>query len=268
MDSLSIIKIRGISKSFRASRSLSSIFLKKHYAGPIDALKKVYLSVRSGEVFVLIGPNGAGKTTLLKILSSLIIPDEGDAFLDGFSVVGQEKKTIAKFSLVVSEERSFYWRLSGYDNLRFFAILNNIKRSMIKEHIREVIDIVELENPNKMFQHYSAGNKQRLALARALLKGAPILFMDEPTKSLDPASQGKIQSIIKKSARVLRDRTFFIITHSLSEAESIADKIGILCGGELRAAGTMEELKASCGKPSASLKEIYDWYLTPAMSTT
>jgi len=244
-------------------RSLSSILLRKNYSGRIEALKKVNLSVRSGEVFVLMGPNGAGKTTLLKILSSLIIPNEGDAFLDGFSVVRQEKKTITKFSLVVSEERSFYWRLSGYDNLKFFAVLNNIKRRMIKERLREVIDIVELDDPHKMFQQYSAGNKQRLALARALLKGSPILFMDEPTKSLDPTSQEKIRSIIKKSAKVLRDRTFFIITHSLSEAESIADKIGILCGGELRAAGTIEELRASYGKSSASLKEIYDRWIKP-----
>lgn len=263
MDSLPMIEIRGISKSFYPPRPLKSILSKKNCSGRVDALKKVDLLIRSGEVFVLVGPNGAGKTTLLKILSSLIIPNEGDAFLDGFSVVHQERKAITKFSLVVSEERSFYWRLTGYDNLKFFAILNNIKGGMIKERLREVLDIVEIEDPHKMFQQYSAGNKQRLAIARALLKGAPILLMDEPTKSLDPTSQEKIRSIIKKSAKILRKRTVFVITHSLSEAESIADQIGILCDGELRAAGSIEELRASYGKSSASLKEVYDHWIKP-----
>lgn len=214
------------------------------------ALDGVDLEVPAGEVFALLGPNGAGKTTLIKILCSLILPDGGEASVYGLDVVKNPAEVRSLLSFVVGEERSFYWRLTGRQNLEFFATLYNLPRKAARQRIEEAASILGLEDLEKRYQEYSTGMKQRLALARSLLHDAKLIFMDEPTRSLDPNASLKLREFIRK-------KTVFFTTHQIQEAQSLADRIAILDKGKIKACGTLKELQCRFGLPDVSLEKIF-----------
>ena len=214
------------------------------------ALDEVDLEVPAGEVFALLGPNGAGKTTLIKILCSLILPDGGEASVYGLDVVKNPAEVRSLLSLVVGEERSFYWRLTGRQNLEFFAALYNLPRKTARQRIEEAAFTLGLEDLEKRYQEYSTGMKQRLALARSLLHDAKLIFMDEPTRSLDPNAAAKLRELMRK-------RTVFFTTHQIQEAQSLADRIAILDKGKIKACGTLKELQCQFGLTKASLEQIF-----------
>lgn len=216
------------------------------------ALDGVDLEVPAGEVFALLGPNGAGKTTLIKILCSLILPDGGEASVHGLDVVKNPAEVRSLLSLVVGEERSFYWRLTGRQNLEFFAMLYNLPRKTARQRIEEAASILGLEDLEKRYQEYSTGMKQRLALARSLLHDAKLIFMDEPTRSLDPNASAKLREFIRGLKR-----TVFFTTHQIQEAQSLADRIAILDKGKIKACGTLKELQCRFGLPDVSLEKIF-----------
>ncbi|MEK7816918.1 MAG: ABC transporter ATP-binding protein, partial [Actinomycetota bacterium] len=152
-------------------------------------MNNVNLTVNRGEIFGLLGPNGAGKTTLTKMLCTLILPTRGEATICGHDLIGQQGKIKSSIALISSEERSFYWRLSGRENLRFFAALYGLSRSRAEKRIPELLVQVDMEAAaERRFQEYSTGMKQRMALARGLLADPEVFFMDEPTKGLDPVA--------------------------------------------------------------------------------
>jgi ABC-2 type transport system ATP-binding protein len=199
--------------------------------------------VKTGEIFGLLGPNGAGKTTLLKILSCLVLPDAGRAELYGCDV-RHEDKVKFRLGLVHSDERSFYWRLSGRDNLRFFARLYDVPGKRINARIDELLHKVDLtEAAPRRFSDYSSGMKQRLAIARALLHDPPILLMDEPTRSLDPAASLSLRALIRDELKGRDGKTVLLATHNLREAEALCDRIAILVAGTVRQVGTIAEVR-------------------------
>ncbi len=136
----------------------------------VSAVNQLNLKIRKGELFGLLGPNGAGKTTLVKVLCTLLPPDEGTAILNGFDVIKQQMQVKRSIGTLFSiGERGFFWRLSGYSNLEFFAAINNVPRQGRQQRIMEVLDLVGLkDNAFEFFQKYSGGMKRKLALARAL----------------------------------------------------------------------------------------------------
>jgi ABC-2 type transport system ATP-binding protein len=209
----------------------------------ITALDGVDLAVRRGEVFGLVGPNGAGKTTLIKILCALILPTAGRAQVNGYDL-GQEQAIKTSVGLVAGDERSFYWRLSGRDNLIFFGRLHGLGRGRAAERAEELLAQVGLaEVADRRFQTYSAGLRQRLAIARGMLHAPPILFMDEPTLSLDPNATRRIHGLIRDELVDRRGTTVFLATHRLDEATALCDRVAILDRGRVRAAGTLAELQ-------------------------
>ncbi|MBI5298986.1 MAG: ABC transporter ATP-binding protein [Deltaproteobacteria bacterium] len=235
------------------------------------ALDGVDLEVPAGEIFALLGPNGAGKTTLIKILCSLILPDSGEASVYGLNVVKNPAEVRSLLSLVVGEERSFYWRLTGRQNLEFFATLYNLPRKTARQRIEEAAFTLGLEDLEKRYQEYSTGMKQRLALARSLLHDAKLIFMDEPTRSLDPNAATKLRELMRslsqgpalpgreansQSLRSLK-RTVFFTTHQIQEAQSLADRIAILDKGKIKACGTLKELQCRFNLTKASLEQIF-----------
>lgn len=222
----------------------------------MQALKAVDLSVAEGEVFALLGPNGAGKTSLVKILCSLVLPNGGRARVAGYDVVMKQEHSRRCLSLVLGEERSFYWRLTGRENLEFFGALYGLSQEVTAARIVLAADTLGLNRLDVRYQEYSTGTKQRLALARSFLNDSRVVFMDEPTRSLDPEAAGLLRRAIKDFAS--RDgRTVFFTTHNTLEAEALADRIGILVGGRLKACGTLEELREAAGLPGASLEDIF-----------
>ncbi len=254
-----IVEANGLTKYFfpriTLGKTLRYMFGRKD---SIAVLEDVTFAMKKGEIFGLIGPNGAGKTTLLKILATLILPSKGSVRVSGHEAVAESVAVRQCIGLVSGEERSFYWRISGRENLMFFAAFYNISTKLAQKRIEELIKLLEISAPDRMVGEYSSGMKQRLALARGLLHDPPVLLMDEPTKSLDPGNAEKIRNIVKDRLCLKEKKTIIWATHNLQEAETVCDRIGLINHGRLIAVGAMEELrmKAGLGK-TASLEEIY-----------
>ncbi len=216
----------------------------------VEALRGVSFEVRRGEVFGLLGPNGAGKTTTVKILSTLLLPDEGDAYVMGYSVTKDPVKVREIIGVTLSVERGFFWKLTGRENLMYFGMLRGLAGSELKRRVNEVLEVVGLNRlgaSDKLFEEYSLGMKARLALARALLHNPPVLILDEPTIGLDPASARDIRKLLVKLAKEGR-KTIIITTHNMFEAEAICDRIAIMNQGKVIACGTVHELKRRIGQ--------------------
>lgn len=230
------IEITNLSKYF-----MQGFFVKR--MKPVYVLQEISLKVKYGELFGLVGPNGAGKSTLIKTLCCLILPIKGTANVAGYDILENQEEVKASIGLVNGEERSFYWRLTGKQNLHFFASLHNLSSNQAKTKIKELLDFLEIEEPDKRFQEYSAGIKQRLSIARSLLNNPKILFMDEPTKSLDPYSAQKLRAFIKDKLVRQQNMTVFFATHNLEEAEYLSSRIALIDKGEIKISGTMQEIK-------------------------
>ncbi len=238
------IEVAGLEKTFVKVRSLREMLIRPfERAERIQALRGVDLEVRRGEILSLLGPNGAGKTTLLKIICCLVLPDCGRAMVDGHETT-QENRVKRLIGLVHSDERSFYWRLSARENLRFFARLYDVPRRQIERRIQELLERVDLvAAADRPFSGYSSGMKQRVAIARALLHDPPILLMDEPTRSLDPASSMELRRFVRDELNQRGGKTVLLATHDLREAEALSDRVAVLVRGKLREVGTVTQVR-------------------------
>ncbi len=219
----------------------------------VTAVDHVNLRIQRGELFGLLGRNGAGKTTLVKILCTLLPPDEGTALVNGFDVVKEQMKVKQSIGTIFSVgERGFFWRLTGYSNLEFYAAVNNVPRNYRRERILEVLDLVGMkENAFERFQKYSGGMKRKMALARALLSNPPILLLDEPTTGLDVISSRTIREFIRNNLVKKAGKTVLYTTHYIEEAAQICDRIAIMHKGQFRVVDTPDALKAMVWKGEA-----------------
>lgn len=211
----------------------------------IEALKGVSFKVNYGEVVGLLGPNGAGKTTTIKILSTLLLPDSGEARIGGFDVVKEASKVRKLIGVMLSVEKGFYGKLTGRENLIYFGSLYGLSGAELRKRVEEMMDLVglkELEAEDKLYEEYSTGMKARLSLARALLKDPPVLLLDEPTLGLDPMSARKVRDLVKSLA-LRENKAVIYTTHNMFEAELVCDKVLLINKGLIVASGTPEELK-------------------------
>lgn len=242
--------------------SIETIGLTKYFFSKrekISAIKNINFNVKESEIFGIIGPNEAGKTTLLKILSTLILPTKGTAFVNGYEIIKEPIKVKSSIGLITGDERSFYWRLSGKQNLEFFAAFYNIPEGLSKKTIENLLSLLQINNPDQRLGEYSAGMKQRLGIARSLLHNPPVLLMDEPTKSLDPGAASEIRTFIKQNLAEKQKKAIILATHNMYEAEQICDRIGLISKGEMFSYGTLEELRKKAGLPKKSnLEQIYE----------
>jgi len=220
------------------------------------ALDGVGLRVGRGRAFCLLGPNGAGKTTLIKILATLVLPDGGRALVDGNDVERSPAAVRRAIGYAIADERSFYWRLTGRQNLEFFGALNGLRGGRLQAAIADVLRLTGLESAADLrFNAYSTGMRQMLAFARALLADAEILFVDEPTRSLDPQAAARIRAFLRCDLVDGRGKTVLWATHDLAEAAEFAHEIAIIDRGRIRAAGTVGGLTGGGRGP---LREVYD----------
>jgi ABC-2 type transport system ATP-binding protein len=239
------IKTVGLTKYFYPKTGLRQVLLRRRSHSTEDritAVDRVSLEVKRGELFGLLGPNGAGKTTLVKILCTLILPNSGTATVNGYDL-SDEEKVKASIGLVGGEERSFYWRLSGRKNLEFFATLHGFSSLRIMERIERLAKLLDMEEfIDRRFDQYSSGMKQRLGIARGLLNEPRILFLDEPTKSLDPTVAARLRETIHNLAH-REGYTVMLVTHQLHEAEELCDRIAIMHQGQIRVVDDIASLR-------------------------
>lgn len=220
-------------------------WLRRRDLPAVHAVEAVTLCVESGQIFGLLGPNGAGKTTLIKLLCTLITPSRGTARVNGFDLARQPAQIRASVGLITSDERSFYGRLSGRENLLFFAALHGLSSRAARNRVQELLEQVELTDAaDRAFQTYSTGMRQRLAIARGLLHDPAILFLDEPTRGLDPHATNKLHALITNEIVGRQRKTVWLTTQRLDEAEKLCHRIAILDRGRIRAQGTISELRA------------------------
>jgi ABC-2 type transport system ATP-binding protein len=212
---------------------------------PVQALSDISFDIREGEIFGLIGRNGAGKTTLAKIIATLVQPSSGTVSVCGYDSVRDEEQVRRQIGLASAEERTFYWRLTIRQNLMFFARLYGMRTQAARRRIAELIAQFELESmADRRFGLLSTGNKQRMAVARALLNRPPVLLLDEPTRSLDPLAAASMRSIIASLARGTPPVTVLLTSHNLAEVEELCDRIAIISRGTIRASGTPARVRA------------------------
>ncbi len=215
------------------------------YGREVRAVRDVSFRVEPGELFGLFGSNGAGKSTLVRMLSTLLAPTSGMATVNGFDTTREELKVRASIGLVASDERSFYGRLTCRQNLSFYAALQNVPRSDARQRVDGALDLFGLlAKADAPFHSLSTGQRQRLNMARALVHDPPILFLDEPTKSMDVQTSDFVKALIKDELVGQKRKTIVFISHELYEMDSFCDRVAILAEGQLRAVGTPEELSA------------------------
>ena len=225
------VLVRNLTKRFPERRTWKQLLRHPLERRWVTILENVSLTVEPGEVLGILGHNGAGKTTLAKILSTLLVPSEGSASVHGHDVVHAPERVREVLGYCLDSERSFYYRLSGPQNLAFYATLNNLGPREAKTRVAEVLATVGLDGAaDKPFANFSRGMRQKLALARALLTDPAVIVLDEPTQSLDPAAAGDCRRLI----RVLADKlgkTVIWVTHSLEEAFEGCTKVALLHQG-------------------------------------
>lgn len=239
------IEVEGLSMRYPKTPGVRDLILRPFHRDWVQALDGVTFSVPAGVLFGFLGPNGAGKTTLIKILTTLILPSAGRARVCGLDVVGADDAVKRRIGVVMSDERSFYWRLTVRQNLEFFAALHGLSAAQSARRIGELLERLHLsEKASSRFSDLSSGMKQRLAIARGMIAEPEILFCDEPTRSLDPITAAEVRSFIREQLVLGAGKTVFLTTHNLHEAEEISDRIGIINRGRILATGTVGEISA------------------------
>lgn len=237
---MSAIKIENLSKTYPPNFPRLKKFFGLNVKPEVEALKNVSLEIKDGEIFGLIGKNGAGKTTLTKIIATLVQPTSGRVSVKGFDSIEDEVKVRSLIGLATAEERSFYWRLSGERNMMFFARLYAMDDKRARKRIGEIFERLNLvELKSRRFSELSTGNKQKLAVARALLPAPPILLLDEPTRSLDPLAAAEMRNLIAS----LENVSVLLTSHNLAEIEELCSRVAIISKGEIRAVDTPENLR-------------------------
>ena len=216
----------------------------------VEALRGIDLTVKKGEIFGLLGPNGAGKTTFIKILTTLLLPTSGKAWVNGYDVIKEERKVRASIGCMLMGERGLYWKLTGRENLEYFGALYYVPKKVRRERIEYLIDLLDLGDfIDRTVETYSSGQKMIVSFAKALINDAPTLFLDEPTIAMDVHAARKLRQVVRDLNR--QGKTIIYTTHLMHEADELCDRIAIIDKGKIMAIGTPAELKASIKQEGA-----------------
>jgi ABC-2 type transport system ATP-binding protein len=223
--------------------------------GNLVAVNAVSVEVRAREIFGLLGPNGAGKSTMIKVLTTLLSPTTGGAWVAGFDVTG-EPDQVRRHIGYVPQALSADGALSGYENLLVSARLYHLPSAQRSRHIKEALELVGLTDAaGQLVRQYSGGMIRRLEIAQAMLHRPAVLFMDEPTVGLDPAARQAVWEHVRR-LRATRGTTLLITTHYMEEAEDLCDRVAMMHQGRVAAVGSPRDLKAQVGD-GATLDDVF-----------
>jgi len=223
----------------------------------VDALKGISIKIKEGEVFSLLGPNGAGKTTLISILTTILKPTSGTAFIDGFEITKDPLYVRRKIGIVF-QEPSLDDLLTAWENLYIHSMLYGMEKSYAIKRIEFILKKVDLyERKDHIVKTFSGGMKRRLEIARGLLHTPKILFLDEPTLGLDPVSRRNIWNYIRQIKKE-ENITVILTTHYMDEADSLSDTVAIINKGVIIEKDTPENLKKKIGDEILKVKGYID----------
>ena len=249
---MNTIEVDHLRRVYRAQIGVFNRSIKE-----VIAVDDISFDVQQGELFGLLGPNGAGKTTTVKMLTTLLIPSFGSSRVAGFDVVKQANEVRKRIGFIFGGERGLYWRLSGEDNLRYFASLYGVEPEISKKRIPYLMEMVGLKGRgNERVGGYSRGMKQRLHVARTLIHDPDILFLDEPTIGLDPVGAREFRNVILDLQS--QKKTILLTTHYMFEADALSDRIAIINKGRVIALDTPAGLKKHVSDLSVVEVETFD----------
>jgi ABC-2 type transport system ATP-binding protein len=234
---MNAIEVQGLKRVYRAK-----IGILRRKVKEVLAVDGIDFNLAQGELFGLLGPNGAGKTTTVKMLTTLLTPTAGQAHVLGYDLVREADRIRPRIGFVFGGERGLYWRLSGFDNLVYFANLYHVPPDVQKQRIPYLLELVGLGGRgDEKIEGYSRGMKQRLHIARALLHDPELLFLDEPTMGLDPVGARELRNTIRdlQSER----KTILLTTHYMFEADALCQRIAVINHGKIVALDTPAGLK-------------------------
>lgn len=227
--------------------------LTKEFNGLV-AVNNISFEVGEGEIFGLLGPNGAGKTTTIKMLVTLLRPTKGEARVWGFDILRQRDEVRNSIGIVF-QEPALDNRLTGYENLDFHAMLYGLDADTRKKRIKEVLNLVELEDKaNILVRNYSGGMQRRLEIARGLMHYPKVLFLDEPTLGLDAQTRRRIWDYILKLNQTEKI-TIILTTHYMEEADYLCQRVGIIDFGKIVALDSPKNLKNNFKK--STLEDVF-----------
>jgi ABC-2 type transport system ATP-binding protein len=238
----SAVEVQQLSRDYISTK-------RKHLLGKktttiIRAVDNVDFEIQEGELFGLLGPNGAGKTTTVKILCTLLEPTGGHAFVKGYDVVKNAGKVRKIVNMVAGGERMLYYRLTGRENLEYFAELYDVPKKEVKSRVNRLLELVGLSGrADDEVEKYSKGMRQRLQVCRGLINDPEVIFLDEPTLGLDVNIAKDIRKFVREKIVAEQGKTVLLTTHYMYEAEEMCERIGFLSKGKLVAVGRSEELK-------------------------
>jgi ABC-2 type transport system ATP-binding protein len=228
------------------TRDLAKTYSADH-GEEIEAVKGIDLIIERGEIFSLLGPNGAGKTTTISMISGLVEPTRGDAFIGGHSITHEPLQAKSLLG-VVPQEIALYPNLNARQNLEFFGRMYGLSGQDLARRVDEALEFIELSDRQKeRLSTYSGGMKRRVNIAAGLLHDPQVVYMDEPTVGIDPQSRRRILDTVM----LLRDQrgmTVLYTTHLMEEAQELSDRVGIIDHGEIIALGTQGELIQQVGE--------------------
>ena len=208
-------------------------FLRMQPPKYVQALDSLTLHLHSGQITALLGPNGAGKTTLINILCDLTRADSGTVSVAGYSIPEQSIEAQGEIGYVTTNDRSFFWRLTGRKNLEFFAVLQGLSLQHSRRRSEELLQRFNLlDQADRPFHTYSTGMKKRLGIARAFLQDPAVLLMDESTNGLDTKSSEELLDLVKREMKVSQ-KTVLWATHRADEVERLCDRVIVLIGGRI-----------------------------------
>ena len=237
------VEVTDLRKEFRRRDKRAGRFARRH----MPALQGVSFTIERGECVAILGQNGSGKSTLVRLLSTLLINDGGEAKIFGHDAF-RETRAVQRLVNRVSVEASFFKKMSAAENLSYAARFYGMGPAETRVKIPEILERVgfPVDRRGESMENLSRGMQQKVALARALLTSPVLLLLDEPTTGLDPRSKLQVQEFIK-AVRVEHDATILLCTHDMLEAESLADRVGLLDRGELLFLEPVDDVKRRYG---------------------
>ncbi len=241
------LQVRDVMKSFGGGFDVGRLLPWQRAKPPGDGARRVVdgisFEIRRGEIFGVIGANGSGKSTLIRMISTLLLPDEGDIRIFGMDVVRQSIQVRALINRV-SADPSFFRNMTAAENLLFFGRVYGLSPREIRERLPEMLRRLgfEWERALEPMSHLSRGQQQKIAVARAFLTSPVLMLLDEPTTGLDPRSKRDVQAFVRQVQRE-HDASILLTTHDMEEAELLCDRISFISGGKIVAEGTPLELR-------------------------
>jgi ABC-2 type transport system ATP-binding protein len=232
-----VISVEDLVRVYRSSTGL--IRKKRKETVAVDHIS---FEVKRGELFGLLGPNGAGKTTVIKVLTTLLLPTSGKVKVLGYDVQGQSQEVRKHIGLILGGERGLYYRVTGRQNLRYFADLYGVPIREREKRISEVLKAVDLtDRADERVEDYSRGMKQRLHIAKGIVHDPELIFMDEPTIGLDPQAARDARRMVKDLQKA--GKTILLTTHYMYEADELCNRLGVIAHGKILALDTPSGLK-------------------------